>query len=260
MNAQHRNSASGAAPAARLRWLWQPANGLGLLAGLWLAWWLLAQQSFLYPVWYDWLSIDAHIAQFGPQNRFRQGLEQTTEGERLRLFAAIVEAIHAGGAGLDRLHYRTADGVDRGPMLRAPEIQHLVDVARLVDLGRTAGWTSLAAWLALCALLLWWRVPVPSARRQLLVLLGLCATATLLVLAIGPKAVFYAIHEWIFPPGHPWFFYYQDSLMTTLMKAPDLFAGIAASWALLAIGLVGLQWWVTSRWARARARAAQAVA
>ena len=46
---------------------------------------------------------------------------------------------------------------------------------------------------------------------------------------------FYALHEWIFPDNHQWFFYYQESLMTVLMKAPDLFGAISVLIALLAI-------------------------
>jgi hypothetical protein len=48
--------------------------------------------------------------------------------------------------------------------------------------------------------------------------------------------VFYALHDWIFPPDRPWFFYYQDSLLTTMMKAPDLFGAIAAE--ILAVALL----------------------
>lgn len=239
-------------PGAR-RWPWQPVQGLGLLACLWLSWWLLAQQSFLFPLWYDWLDIHAHIAQFGPENRYKHGLELTTEAERLRLFDAIVEAIHSGGAGLAELRYTTASGDDMGTLLRPPEVQHLVDVARLVDLGRIAGWTCLLAWLAGVAVLLHRRVPMPPAGRQILALVAICLAAAGGILLAGPEEVFYALHEWVFPPGHQWFFYYQDSLMTTLMKAPDVFAGIAASWVLLAVLLMGLQSWGLSRWAAARA-------
>ena len=42
------------------------------------------------------------------------------------------------------------------------------------------------------------------------------------------------MHEMVFPDDHQWFFYYQDSLMTTLMKAPDIFFAIGAVWAILA--------------------------
>ncbi len=47
------------------------------------------------------------------------------------------------------------------------------------------------------------------------------------LLISGPEAVFYQFHIWLFPADHEWFFYWQDSLMSTLMKAPVLFGGIA---------------------------------
>ena len=55
------------------------------------------------------------------------------------------------------------------------------------------------------------------------------------LLTLGGKAVFYQLHIWIFPANHQWFFYYQDSLMSTMMKAPDLFAYIAISLSLLGL-------------------------
>jgi uncharacterized membrane protein len=58
------------------------------------------------------------------------------------------------------------------------------------------------------------------------------------LLTVGFREVFYAFHEAIFPPDHQWFFYYQDSLMSTMMKAPFLFGYIAA--ALVALALVYL--------------------
>ena len=47
-----------------------------------------------------------------------------------------------------------------------------------------------------------------------------------LIALIGFEAVFYQLHEWVFPANNQWFFYYQESLMTTLMQAPNLFAYI----------------------------------
>ena len=60
------------------------------------------------------------------------------------------------------------------------------------------------------------------------------------MLLIGAKRVFYSLHDLIFPAEHQWFFYYQDSLMSTMMKAPDFFAYVAAALAVLAIGLLWL--------------------
>lgn len=224
-------------------WLLLPAAAL---AALWLAWRALATVDFLYPVFYDALDIETHIAVYGPQNRHKTGFELTTREERLRLFGAIVDAIHSSGQGLAEIEYRDALGRPIDRLLREPEVGHLEDVGWLVDGAAVAGWLATAwtvAHLLLIRLLGW---PVPPLGRMLGASLVATAAAVLLLLLAGPKRVFYAAHDLVFPPDHPWFFYYQDSLMTTLMKAPDLFGAIAA--ALLVVALVlyaGLLWLAT---------------
>jgi hypothetical protein len=64
------------------------------------------------------------------------------------------------------------------------------------------------------------------------------------LLIAGPTQVFYQFHLWIFPADHQWFFYWQDSLMSTLMKAPVLFGGIAAVIALGALLLTPVLYWL----------------
>jgi hypothetical protein len=59
--------------------------------------------------------------------------------------------------------------------------------------------------------------------------------------------VFYGLHTWIFPPGHAWFFYYQDSLMTMMMKAPELFAYIALTLAVVSLACLMVMLWLTGR-------------
>lgn len=66
-------------------------------------------------------------------------------------------------------------------------------------------------------------------------LLGFSALTTITLILFGPTKMFYWLHTKIFPHNHQWFFYYQESLMTTLMKAPDLFGFIATIWAVTAI-------------------------
>lgn len=75
---------------------------------------------------------------------------------------------------------------------------------------------------------------MPSVRIQLAGLAVLSAVIGIILAVIGPKAVFTQMHIWVFPPQHKWFFYYQDSLMSTMMHAPVLFGGIAAQWAAFA--------------------------
>lgn len=209
---------------------------LGLLSALFIAWHVLAKLDFLYPLWYELIGIERTIADYGPKNRYRRHFETTTKTERIRLFAAIVAAIHAGGRGLDTLNYHGADGrlIDR--LLTQPEIVHLHDVARLIERLRWVGWGALAAWGMLLGLAIkqGWRAP--SVAGSLLRTLGLLVAIGGFVVVVGPVRVFYELHDWVFPAGHQWFFYYQESLMTTMMKAPDLFGFIAV--ALVGLGVL----------------------
>jgi len=208
---------------------------LALLTALFLAWQLLAKLDFLYPLWYEYLDIERTIAVYGPQNRNRDHFETTTQAERIRLFATLASAIHQQADGLETLVYRTPDGRPIAPLLTAPEIIHLQDVARLVDAGVAAGWVAVLSGLALLALLRMQNLIMPAITTVLLSITAAIAVFALLVMLIGPVKVFYSLHTWIFPPDHPWFFYYQDSLMTTLMKAPDIFACITLAWAILSL-------------------------
>ena len=214
-------------------WLLLPAAAV---ASLWLGWRGLATADFLYPAWYRVLDVHGHIQHYAPRNRYRDGFASTTPAERQRLFAAIVDAIHAGGRGLAELEYHDAAGRPLDRLLREPEVQHLEDVSRLVRVLAPAGWLAVA-WTALhLALIRARRWSVPTMSRLLAASLASVTAGVALVLVIGPVPVFYALHEWIFPPDRPWFFYYQDSLLTTMMKAPDLFGAIAAE--ILAVALL----------------------
>ncbi|MEE4377651.1 MAG: DUF1461 domain-containing protein [Candidatus Competibacteraceae bacterium] len=208
---------------------------LALLTALFLAWQLLAKLDFLYPLWYEYLDIEHTIAVYGPQNRNRDHFETTTQAERIRLFAALVSAIHHQADGLETLVYHTPDGRPIAPLLTVPEIVHLQDVTRLVEVGITAGWVAMLSGLALIVLLRKQNLIMPAITTLLLSITAAMAAVALLIVLIGPVKVFYGLHTWIFPPDHPWFFYYQDSLMTTLMKAPDIFACITLAWAILSV-------------------------
>lgn len=201
-----------------------------MAGAFWLAWMLLAQINFAYPLWYELLSIDETIAVYAPQNRNRRHFERTDKAERERLFAALVQAIHENGHGLLQLSYRDPAGKPIARMLTAAEIVHLQDVARLVERGRLFGWLSLGAWLLASAWLVINKIQPPALKRCIFIALSAMLVLTLIVLITGPVRLFYQLHEWVFPQGHQWFFYYQDSLMTTLLKAPDIFAAIALLW------------------------------
>ena len=110
-------------------------------------------------------------------------------------------------------------------------------MARTVDLLRPVGWVActllLIGSLAICRWRLAppWRVWLPS-------LAGLALLSAGLLWGVGAEPLFYQLHHWWFPAGHQWFFYYEESLMSMMMKAPDLFGAIAAIWLALAVTLL----------------------
>lgn len=190
-----------------------------------VSWLLLAKVDFLYPLAYQLLDIEQHIQEYGPQNRYKSGFEQTSPETHQQLFHEINRAVHQQGKGLADIRYELPSG-DSDTLLRTPEVIHLQDVANLVDHLVTAG---IAAALLWCVLLIYacrQRLPLPSAKKILTGFVGAIFALTAVILIAGPTRVFYWWHTVIFPDEHEWFFFYEDSLMTTLMKAPDLFGVI----------------------------------
>lgn len=211
------------------------------IVALSVAWLVLAKVDFLYGVWHDVGGIAEGIEEYGPQNRYKVGFADTTRDERLRLFAEINTAIHSGGEGLDRIRFQSPSVANSQLLLREPEQVHLRDVAILIDRGFPVAAVVFAVWLAVSAYYLVRRRVLPSLRQQIFGPVFLLCLLGLILLVFGAENVFNLLHEWVFPDEHQWFFYYQDSLMSTMMLAPLLFGWIAAVWVLLAIlGFCGL--------------------
>lgn len=222
-----------------------------LFAGCsWLAWCALSVIDFGYPLWHSWLDITSFIQTYGPKNLYKQGFELTTAEEHYRLFSAINTAIHQSGAGLESLtyHYTQNGQVFHDTLLRPPEIVHLKDVANLVTVFQWAGMLLGAFSLLLIGGLKYQQSLFPKPLQILLGFVGLLVIVGLILAIFGPTHVFYQLHIWLFPPNHPWFFYYEESLMTTLMLAPTLFGYIASALIILTsvlwlLGLYGLNRW-----------------
>ena len=203
---------------------------------MFLGWVTLAQTNFMYSGLYEVMSLGETIAQYGPENRYKKSFELTTDEERFRIFEQIVIAIHQHGEGLDVIRYHDAQGNVLDTLLRPPEVVHLQDVANLLDKLAMASWCVLfltavlvvyifkQGALSFSALTLFWKT------LAAVILVGVA------VMLYGAQDIFYQWHTLVFPKGHQWFFYYQDSLMTTMMRAPDLFAAIAVLW--VSLGLI----------------------
>lgn len=197
-----------------------------LLALALLSWHLAAQVHFAYPLGYKLLGLEKHIAEFAPLNRHKADFVYIPPEEHWRLFGEISDAVQDSGRGLQNISYVLRDGKTTSLMHEA-EIIHLQDVANLIDVFYRVGLSGLALWLLLAALAIWQKWLPPANKKILLGFVAGITLSALSVIAVGSTKVFYWLHEQVFPDGHQWFFYYQDSLMTTLMKAPDIFAFIS---------------------------------
>ena len=214
-----------------------------LIATALLAWHLLAAIDFAYPTGYQLLGLQKHIAEYAPRNRYKHGFEFTGPQEHWDLFAQITQAVQHNGKGLAEISYRLPNGT-REPFMHAAEITHLQDVSHLIDQFYLAGSLAAILWIICFVIAYRQRLRFPPTRKIVLGFCGGIFIVTSLVLSIGATRVFYWFHTKIFPEGHQWFFYYEDSLMTTLMKAPDIFAFIAS--LLLAVWIIA---WGLSTWA-----------
>lgn len=191
-----------------------------------ISWHLMAQVHFAYPFGYQLLDLQKHIAEFAPINRYKEDFEFVSKEEHWRLFGEISDAIQNHGKGLADIRYNLKNG-ESTLLMHQDEIIHLQDVANLVDAFYLTGFIATAVWLLGWAFIYWKQPIPPSIKKIVSVFIGFIVLLATVILAIGAKDVFYWLHIQIFPDNHKWFFYYQDSLMTTLMKAPDIFAFIA---------------------------------
>jgi hypothetical protein len=218
-----------------------------LIALALMSWHLLAQFHFAYPIGYQFLHLDKHIAEFAPLNRYKDDFQLTTAEEHWRLFGEISDAVQSSGKGLHAINYSLKSG-ETTSLMHDAEIIHLQDVAKLIDVFYVTGTLCLLAWIGLIFFAHQQKLTLPSVKKILLGFLAGFAAITIIVFVIGPTAVFYWFHVQVFPDGHQWFFYYQDSLMTTLMKAPDIFAFIATLLLSLLITLWCASLYGINRW------------
>lgn len=209
---------------------------LALVVCLFMAWKIAGGFQFFYSSAYQLLKIDQTIAEYAPQNRYRSHFPATAANVHIEMFSAISDAILQNGEGLANIEYKGTDGKDY-TLLHQAEVLHLEDVSRLIIVLEKAGWVAMFLWIALTVAIFWlWKWSMPSFVSLIGSVIGFTVVAVVTVLLAGSEKVFYNLHIYIFPSDHQWFFYYQDSLMTTIMKAPDLFAYIAV--ILLTITLV----------------------
>jgi len=198
-----------------------------LLATSLFAWHLLAQIDFAYPTGYKLLGLDKHIAEFAPLNRHIHGFQFTQPKDHWELFAQITDSVQQSGKGLAEISF-TLPNNTKIPLMHSAEIIHLQDVSNLINKFYIVGTIGALIWIIFFAIAYRQKLAFPSTRNIVLGFCGGIFIITSIILSVGATKVFYWLHTKVFPDGHQWFFYYEDSLMTTLMKAPDIFAFIAS--------------------------------
>ena len=231
--------------------LWALTALVGFLLSLVIAWHLLSPVNFFYSQWYELIGIDDNIAEYGPLNRNRQGFETTSRAEHERLMTELVAAINHGGEGLSAIEYKDDQGEPIDSLLTDAEITHMHDVATLIHWVNMLGVALAAVLFALLILARWRGLKMPGLSGLLVKLIVLLSIVAGFVLVIGPVKVFYQLHVWLFPDKNQWFFYYEDSLMTTMLKAPVIFGPIAVVLVLLALFVWGLIFYLLARALRA---------
>jgi lipoprotein signal peptidase len=220
-----------------------------LVACIYVSWQVLSQANFLYDQIYEHNNLEAHVNEFAPLNRNdKKSFALTSKTERVRVFHDIAREINTGGGGLGSITY-TPEGADAATtFLIEAERDHLQDVANLVSKLKPIGALISSLLIAFYGFCWYYKVSRykyfwrPSgifvSLFQIAVVAALCLVITF---AVGPQQTFYLLHEWAFSDKAQWYFFFEDSLMTTLM--PEIvFANIAA---LIGI-LTALTWMIVN--------------
>jgi len=210
-----------------------------------ISWMVLAKVNFAYPLLYDYAGIGENIVLFAPTNKIKPHFDQSSRVEHLALFNGIVTSIHQQGRGLEALSYHTKKG-QKIPLLTNAEVVHLRDVATLYEKMKWIAWGAL--FILLGSVVVQRRSRVDIFSVSLLPYVFVLPLIVLAVWAIGAEKIFYKAHTLVFPEGHQWFFYYEESLMSMMMKAPDLFAYIAVMLVFLAVFFTGGFFWIYRRY------------
>ena len=212
------------------------------------SWHLLSRVNFFFDTIYDVHQIESHIAEFAPQNRQnRSDFELTSKDERVRIMKRILIAVNSKGAGLENIKYFNLDGAPINNFLTLAEVEHLKDVSILLQLMNRVAIVLLIFLILILLLAKKYRKTIP----QLFVLIRSMGCFVFiisgLIFFLGPLVVFNKLHEWIFYGKSQWSFYYQDSLMTTLLKAPETFATMAILMTILALTFWIFTFYITKK-------------
>ena len=200
---------------------------------LFLAWKSLSATNFFFERLYQLHAIEEHIKNYAPQNRNKENFEITPSLEHQRIFGEIVSSINSNGKGLAEISYFDPSGDKIDEFLTNDEIIHLKDVSELIVSSTQIVLILTGVLIAVYGFSLYYKVsrsrylwkPVTTLFSFVTMVFTL-SLITGVIFVIGARKVFHILHEVLFADKGQWFFYYQDSLMTTLLPE-SLFGTIA---------------------------------
>lgn len=222
-----------------------------LIFGSGISWQISKSANFFYSTWYQVLDINHVVRKNVPKNsQGKADFPVDDASMHERKFAEIVLAIHQSGNGLSEIEYLNQQGITQ-KLLTKSEVQHLQDVANLLTSVNQLWWGNV---FFLLFLMLFYcrkhpsfeqfnggKLPIntitviPHFKQKLISLLFFVILIMTVLGIWGFTDIFYYLHTVVFPENHQWFFYYKDSLMATIMKAPDIFAAIAVQLVVVAL-------------------------
>lgn len=203
-----------------------------IFVALGISWAILIKANFFYSYWHEYGGIKETIEYFAPKNQHISGFELTTKEQRSNAFKEINYAVHFSSKNLKDIAFTTKNKVPQ-LLLHKREIIHLQDVSNIINILFFLIIIFFLFWCLILIQIMKTDYPLPSIKNQALIITASLVVLSLIIIIIGATDVFYWLHEVIFPQNNQWFFYYEDSLMSTLMSAPDLFGWIALEWLVL---------------------------
>ncbi len=197
-----------------------------LLLSFYTSWMIASKNNFFYDKLYYRLEIKKHINKYSLRNSNyeRRYFYFSDDQTRMSIFREIVFAINHKGKNLNEIYFN--DKGKKIKFLTKPEIEHLEDVAKLVNFMKMLAIISFFLFIPLIIIMKKYKIEIFGLKKNVLSVFVFISILLTIFYLIGFKKVFYFFHE-IFFKNSQWFFYYEDSLMTTLMKAPDIFGYIS---------------------------------
>ncbi len=201
---------------------------------IFISWNALVKASFNYDFWYEQLNIKHTVEFYAPKNPQHKNFFYTDKQQHSRLFSEIVTATTNKPERLSQIRYKAAGESNSKQMLTQDEITHLKDVNTLIRHFNSISYIAIATFIITSILMLFLSIPPPRVLVTCSIAACIVVTTGLTVFIYGPVEFFYALHIIVFPAGHKWFFYYNESLMSMIMQAPNIFGYISATLILIA--------------------------